>query len=253
MTIQTLFNHFSKHKEGAWIMQPYNLPLLYDLVKNNPIKRVLDLGTGIGLSSSVIALALKDKGEKGHVDTVEQFDKCIKIAEKLIPEELKEYITIHKGGPKIWHNPEIPYQPFSTFENPPYMYESNHEKEPKLAYDLIIVDGPGPWQEEGKLIDFPNGDIMKMLVERKLKPNTLIAYDGRIQSLQLLERYYGDNFFMHQIAPKGTDFNVLKRKDNEVVFRDIRYELMGKAYFDEENTISSDSKTSLTSPNTSNK
>src|SRR3990167_7340608 len=101
MTLKNLYTLFAKHNESKWIMQPYNAQLLYQFVKEHSIKNVLDLGCGIGCSASVIALALKDKGEGGHIDSVEQFDKCIKIANELIPQELKEYITIHKSEVKI--------------------------------------------------------------------------------------------------------------------------------------------------------
>ena len=64
MQLQSLFNYFKSHPESSWLMEPQNCQKLYEFVMKHPIKNVLDLGTGIGLSASVVALALKDKGEK---------------------------------------------------------------------------------------------------------------------------------------------------------------------------------------------
>jgi len=183
--------------------------LLYNFLKKHPIKRVLDLGTGISLSASVCALALKDKGEEGHIDTVEQFDKCIKLAEELIPEELKPYITIHKSDVKVWQHPQIPYQFFS-----------NYTTIPEGDYDLIINDGPPYFMEGETFVDLPNGTITEMM--DRIKPGTFVAWDGRIQALQLLERYFADNFEIYRVAQRGDDFNILRRLDTPPTFRDDR-------------------------------
>jgi len=228
MTIKSLFDSFIAHKEAGWTMRWHNVTLLYDFIVKHPIKKVLDMGTGLGLSSSVIALAFKDKGEKeGKIDTVEQFDKCVRLAEKMIPKELKDCIAIYKSEAKMWQDSSIPYQYFSVYDSLP-----------EGDYDLIINDGPAFYLENEKLLDFPNGTINKMLLERKLKKGQLIAFDGRIQSLQLLERYYANNFLMYQLAPKGTEFNVLEVKDAEPKFHDDRLDLIrSSGYFDDEKDI----------------
>ena len=89
--LKDIYNIFASHPEGQWIMEATNAQILYRFVKENKIKKVLDLGTGIGASAAVIALALKDKGETDFkIDSVEQTKKCVDIAEKLIPEDLKK-------------------------------------------------------------------------------------------------------------------------------------------------------------------
>ena len=73
MNIAELYNQFRKHPEGTWIMQWPNAVELYDWIKNHSVKKILGLGTGIGLSDAIIALAMKDKGEENyHIDSVEQ-------------------------------------------------------------------------------------------------------------------------------------------------------------------------------------
>ena len=210
MKIESLYKLFKSHPESNYIMEYQNVVLLYKFIKNNPIKRILDLGTGLGLSASVCALALKDKGETDyHIDSLEQFDKCIKIADKLIPLELKEHITIHKSETKVWQHPKIPYQFFS-----------NYETLPEGDYDLIINDGPCFWLEGDTFVDLPNGTITEIM--DRIKPGTFIAWDGRIHALQLLERYFADNFELYRSNQRGDDFNVLRRLDTPQNFRDDR-------------------------------
>src|SRR3990172_4928164 len=113
-TVKNLCKLFSSHPEGRWIMQWPNPQYLYDFVKSHEIKKVLDFGTGIGLSAAIIALALKDKGEKEYeIHTIEQFEKCCNIAKELIPKELQEHITFHLEKPTVWQTDLIPYEYFS--------------------------------------------------------------------------------------------------------------------------------------------
>lgn len=229
MKLESLYKIFAKGKDGYWIMEPANANLIYNFIKKHPIKRVLDLGTGIGTSAAVIALALKDKGETDyHIDSVEQFDKCVKLANKLIPEELKEHLTIHKSEAEVWQTPNIPYQYFSTYETLP-----------EGDWDLIVNDGPGPFMVDGHHIDVPNGTITKLLEQGKIKSGAFVAWDGRLHMLKVLERYYSQNFFLYRPAQRGDDLNILERKDNPLTFFDDKLEELRLASYYEEDNISS--------------
>lgn len=191
-----------------------NAQYLYKFIKENPVKRVLDLGTGIGASAAVMALAFQDKGETDyHIDTVEQYDKCVRLANQLIPEELRKNISFHEVKPTVWEHEKIPYQYFSIYQTLP-----------EGEYDLIVNDGPAPWLDEKKgYVDLPNGTIHKLVSEGKLKPGTKVVYDGRLTSLKLLERYFAGNFTLNFVPPRGMDFYVLERKENELEVKDERY------------------------------
>ena len=221
MNLKTLYNFYSKHPEASWVMVPENAQQLFAFIKSHPIKRILDLGTGIGLSAAVCAHALKDKGEvEGRVDSVEQFDKCVDLANKLMPEEFKSFVTIHKANAEIWNTDKIPYHNFSIFD-----------KLPEGEYDLIINDGPGPFEKEGSLIDLPNGTIHKLLLEDKIKPGTFILFDGRITALRSLDNYFGSNFYIHLPDNTRSDFNMLERKDCPVKFEDCLFKNMQDANY----------------------
>lgn len=231
MDLKSLYNSFHSHPEGSWIMRWDNAQRLYKFIKRQAVQvesgkvrslyKILDLGTGIGCSASIVALAMKNKGITDYeIHTIEQFEKCFRLAQEFIPEELKQNIKFYHIAPMTWHSDYIPYQYFSVFR-----------LLPDIKWDFIIMDGPGPFMEEGKFLELPNGDVMKMLLENKLKPGTLIAWDGRILALQLLERFFGNNFYLVQPG-QGTDFNIIERKDNPVEFDDVRLKVMTEAgYF----------------------
>lgn len=225
MKLQALYGHFKKNKESRWIMQPENAARLYRLVKDRPIKRVLELGTGIGLSAAVVALAMIDKGEKeGVIDTLEQNEKCIDLAIKMIPKDFHESVKINifKAGVKLWSTEHIPHHEFSIYD-----------EVPEGEYDLILNDGPSPFLENGHYIDLPNGTVHKMLLEEKIKTGTLVAYDGRVQSFSLLERFFSKCFFLVKPSQGGRDFNLIERKEGPVVVEDHNLEAMKLlGYFD---------------------
>lgn len=222
MNLQSIYNIFANHQEGTWRMQPGNARRLYEFVKTHDIKRVLDLGTGIGCSTAIIALALSEKGVDYHIDTVEQYDKCIKLANDLIPAEFKDHITFHTSEVKVWQMEGVPFENFSVYETLP-----------EGDWDLILNDGPAPFIHEGAYVELPNATITKMLIEGRLKADTYIAWDGRVGALRTLERYYGNNFYLVK-ADKNSDFNVIQRKDNPVLFRDNKLEVMKQTtYFND--------------------
>ena len=235
--LKALHSSFRNHPEGVWVMDFTNCVALYKFCKEHDIKRVLDLGTGIGLSASIIALALNEKGVDYHIDSVEQFDKCVELAPKLIPKELQKNLTIHKANNVVWSDPNSPTVPYSTYD-----------VLPEGDYDLILNDGPSFWRENNYLVDLPNGTVTKMLIEGKIKPNTFIVWDGRISMLQLLEKYYSENFELYRPArPNQDDMNILRRLDNEPKFQDEKLKVMLETttfFKDEKATITLDQQTS---------
>lgn len=222
MTLSALYSYYSQHLERHWIMKDSNVLSLFYFVKKNNFKNILDLGTGIGVSSAVVALANKESGKNDFtIDTIENFEKCYELAQKLLPEELKPYVKFHRVDTEVWNNPNIPYQFFSTFK-----------ELPGKEYDLIIVDGPGPWLENDDMIDLPNGDLMKMLIANKVKPGAFVFIDGRINFFKTIDRYYSDNFYI--LEEQNKNCNILEKKDNELKFHDSKKEnLIYGGYFSE--------------------
>ena len=221
MTLKSLYAFFASHPEGSWIPIYQNAKLLYEFVKNHNLKKYLDLGTGIGCSAAIIALAMKEKGVTDYeIHTVEQVEKCYKLAREVIPEELRKNIKFYLSDSIIWETDLIPYQHYSIYK-----------KLPEGNFDAWVIDGPGPYLEDDKYIELPNGDVMKMLLEDKIKPGTFIVWDGRIKALKDLERYFSGNFYLIPTEEKN-DFNVLERKKNPQKFEDVKISLVGElGYF----------------------
>ena len=221
LNLRSLYNYYAKHPESTWIMQPDVAPHLYKFIKANNFKKILDLGTGIGCTAAIIALTLEEKGVKDYeIHTVEQYDKCRKIAEDIIPKILKKNITFYTSEAIVWKTQKIPYRNFLIYK-----------EIPEGDFDLILVDGPGEFVENKKLINLPSGDVLKMHIEDKIKPGTTVAWDGRIASLQFIEKFFADNFYIVPISSR-IDFNVIERKEGKVSFHDELYEGMEKlGYF----------------------
>lgn len=209
MSLQGLYEYYASHPESGWIMKPEKVPHLFSLVKKNPIKKVLDLGTGIGCTAAIIALALEEKGvEDYEIHTVEQYPKCVDIAKDIMPKVLRNNITFHLAEPTTWSTELLPYRHFSTFK-----------ELPEGDWDLILVDGPGGFMEGENYIDLPNGDVMKLLLENKIKAESLVVFDGRVAAFQLLEKYFGDNFYFRPTAT-NIPLYVLERIAGDAIFKD---------------------------------
>ena len=74
-------------KESNWIISLDDCVKLDKIIKKYKIKNILELGTGIGSSTLSMAYSLPPDG---HIDTVEQFEKCIERAKQIIPPEYKK-------------------------------------------------------------------------------------------------------------------------------------------------------------------
>lgn len=211
MELKTLHEIFRSHPEGKWILGLEDAQRLYNLVKKLKPKKVLDLGTGIGCSASIIALALKDSGAVANgdlmkdyvaeIDSVEQFHKCWNIAKEIIPLDLQEYMSLSVCKPMIIEHQGIPHQKFSIFS-----------ELPMDDYDLVVIDGPGPWvsKHDGieTLIKQPNGDIILLLP--RLKEGALIYLDERKDCEQLLMRYYREYL---TVLNNTKDYTLFMRSD----------------------------------------
>ena len=158
---------------------------LSETVKKYNPKHILELGTGIGCSTAVLAFS-----SEASIYTVEQNQKCIEIAKKLIPATLQERIYFRKATPRVFIAPQVnPYVSWSCFEEFDVL---------KGGYDFILVDGPGPWMTKvevgGKewqtMAELPNGDVLNLLP--KMSEGTIVYVDGRKMATSLYNRHLGN-------------------------------------------------------------
>ena len=174
--LKSLYTVFKRHPEAKWIIGKNDALRLYNLIKKYNSKNILDLGTGIGASTAVMALAL---GTGGKITTVEQFEKCIRIAKELIPAPLKEKINFVHSETHAFKNDKISK----------YIYLSGYKSLPiqSAPFDFVVVDGPGGWLEGGQLITLPNGDIINLLPY--LNAGCTVYIDGRKRNVDLYKRF----------------------------------------------------------------
>lgn len=166
---------FKNSPEGEWIIGKNDAAKLYGLIQTYGPHNILELGGGIGASTAIASLAQK----QGSITSVEQFSKCIDIAKKITPPELLKKINFaHSETYAFKDNRISPYQYFSGYKNLPTQ---------NGPFDFVIIDGPGYWLEDGKLVKLPNGDIINLLPH--LAAGCKIYIDGRKQAVGIYKRF----------------------------------------------------------------
>ena len=195
--LQKLYLIFKNSPHGKWIVGFDDYLTLTKLISDHAIKNVLELGTGIGASTAVMALA----GAK--VTTVEQFEKFVTIAKMLIPKDLQAKIEFYSEDVEVISS--IPYQCLERFK-----------KLPKGDWDLLVVDGPGPFEDKnGFLVDLPGGDFVDLL--GCTKKGTLFYIDGRKQMVKLIHRFFSKYF---DVLENTQNVTLLRRTDYKSNYED---------------------------------
>jgi len=204
--LENLWLKFFHHPQGKWIMKLPEVTRLYESIKQYNPTQVLELGTGIGASTAIMASAL----DNGRIMTIEQSKKCIEIAKELIPFELKQKIQF-EYAPATVLRPIIDVDPFQGWS----VYLSFQW----VDWDFVVIDGPGPFivADKGKqfLVDLPNGDIIALL--GKLKPDAKVFIQGRKQAISLYKRYLG--WYLEVV--EENEFYTLFNRTNKSLGKDL--------------------------------
>lgn len=198
--LKNLYQIFEKSPEGKWIIGKNDAVKLFKLVKKYDPKNILELGSGIGASTAVLALAM---GNGGKITTMEQYEKCINIAKTLIPENLKNKINFIYSPAESWQDRRFStYQHFSIYKNIPADSES---------FDMVLVDGPDFWVENSELVNLPNGDIFKLIP--RLTPGCKVYIDSRKPAVTLYKRY-ASNYLT--LLKENKDYALFERNQNQL-------------------------------------
>lgn len=179
--IENLWTNFANTEQGSWIMKIQEVIRLHEKIKTFSPKQILELGTGIGCSTAIMAFTCPD----ARIYTVEQNQKCIDIAKKLIPATLQERIYFRQANVQIVTVPQVN----------PFIHWSMYNDFDWIDYDFILVDGPGPLLTKVKLGDkywetlaeLPNGDLINILP--RLKPGAIVYVDRRKMATILYNRH----------------------------------------------------------------
>ena len=171
--LKELYDIFQRSPHGRWIVDFGDYEKLHDLIQSRKPKQILEIGTGIGAATALLA-----KYSDAQIDTVEQFEKCITIAKDLIPLELQSRINFYQSPCEVFQ-----------MEGIPFVFLQRHLTLPVGDYDLVVIDGPGPYKDEtGYLVDLPGGDFISFIYTTK--PGTIFYVDGRKAMVSLMDRFF---------------------------------------------------------------
>lgn len=222
--LKQVYDLFLHSPENQWILGNQEAVLLYELIKKYKPSHILELGTGIGASTAVMALA-SDASAK--ITTLEQFTKCINIAKSLIPDNLQKKINFVQSDPYAFKNDTISK----------YIYFSGYKNLPSSSFDFILVDGPAGWLEDGKFVSLTNGDIINLLPHMKIGGKILI--DNRKQVVLMLKKYLGNYVAILEMTKRTTVFErtnkpLIDLKQLEIIDEGLE-KMKRKGYFNQKN------------------
>ncbi len=118
--------------EGQTISQPYIVALMLDLLKLQPDDSVLEIGTGSGYQTALLAELAQG------VYSIERIQSLAKNAEQLLKKLGYSNIKIQQGDGTLGWKPE-------------------NESENDIAFDAIIVSAAAPSVPEGLLAQLKDG------------------------------------------------------------------------------------------------
>jgi len=197
--LQKVYAICNSSPHGKWIIGKNDAINLYKLVLKIKPSKVVEFGTGIGASTAVLALALKNVG-KGEIVSIEQSPKCAKIARELMEPTLEKWVTIITAKPIIFRVEKISrWKYFSGYEWTP----SNND-----FFDFVVIDGPGGWLQDGELVSLENGDIIRLLPH--LVKGCKVYIDGRRPTVEMIKRYLWKYFV---VLEDNIQFTLLEKNE----------------------------------------
>jgi len=149
--------------------------VLYQYVRKNKPKEILELGTGV--TTIVMAYALEENGF-GRITSMEDIEKYTSMAIDLLPSRFKKNVD-------IVHSPKVE-KVYQIFRGVAY------KEIPDRSYDFIFVDGPSTRSitDDVKTFDF---DLIH-IIEKAKKPITAII-DNRKSTCFVLQNILEDSKF----------------------------------------------------------
>lgn len=231
--IESIWLKFYNNNHGAWITKVEEAVKLHENLKKYNPKHILELGTGIGCSTEIMAFTCPE----ASIYTVEQSQKCIDTAKILIGEKMQEQIYFRKANAGVT-NPIYEVNPFQHW----LAYDDYDWRNP----DFIFVDGPGPIMTEKMnpktgeiwkcLADLPGADVIYLLP--RMKEGTIVYIDHRKLMVMVYRRHLGHYL---ELVEDTKEYTVFKRNAvplqndlSDFVNKDTAYQnLLKNGYFDE--------------------
>lgn len=232
--IESMWLKFSNNSQGSWITKVPECIKLHEYLAKLQPKHILELGTGIGCSTEIMAFSCPNTS----IYTIEQNPKCIAIAKTLIAERLQQQIYFR-------HAKVAALKPI--YEVSPFVhFLAYHTPFDWRNYDFIFVDGPGPIMAKMKNPD--NGEVWEVLAELpgadvilllpRMNEGTIVYIDKRKQMVMLYKRHLahylelvddarGYTIFRRNAKPLKLDLSDFQNSDSTYM------DLKSNGYFEE--------------------
>jgi hypothetical protein len=148
---------------------------IYEHIRNNKPSCVLECGSGI--SSAVIALALKENfsetDKKSDFVSLEENVAFVENVKAILPKSLNEYVTfVHSERTTSDYNGYL---------------GCHYKSVPPKPYDFIFIDGPSFRRKPGEKKGF-NSDLINLLINSQTDNNIDGIIDQRIGTLRMFKK-----------------------------------------------------------------
>ncbi len=154
----------------------YDYWVLYDYIRQNKPREILECGTGA--STLVMAYALMENTRAGHaagrITSMEDVEYWYRHTRKLIPEELKSYID-------LIYSPKAEFG-FSIFRGVGY------RDIPQRAYQFAFIDGPEVTAPSDEARTF-NIDLINVV--KKAERPLWAVVDKRVTTCYVFQKVFG--------------------------------------------------------------
>lgn len=177
-----LNNYLKKTQSSGCSFIDYSY--LYDFIIKNRPKNILECGTGV--TTIVMAHALKDAKIDGQITSMESHKKWYEMSKDLLPKNLNRYV-------EFVLSPVIEDY-YSFFRG------SRYTNIPEKKYDLVFVDGPSTKSELDGTHLF-NYDFFHIL-KKSDKPIQAII-DKRLSTVWFLQKVLGEKVSYDPIRKLG--------------------------------------------------
>ena len=199
--LRNLHKLFSADPESKWIIGQKEALRIYQLIKDDDPKNIIELGLGIGAGAAIMAMA---SSPDARITSLEQYQKCIDIVERIFPKELRGKVKFIFSSACAFQNTKISkYLYFSGYRNLPLSAD--------IKYDFVVIDGPGAFMEGNEFVKLPNGDLINLLPY--LKFGCKIFCDGRKKQVEIYERYLSDYV---KVMEREQNYTVFERTEKQL-------------------------------------
>ena len=163
------------HKSSSTGCNYSDYAALYKHVLEHKPKEILECGTGV--STIIMAQALKKVGGRGRITSLESIEKYFELAQSLLPKDLSNYVEIKFSS--------VIEDSFSLFRGCRYRDIPMDRK-----YDFIYVDGPSYVAPSDDTVTF---DFDFLYIVQHSNHPVYAIIDKRVSSCYVFQKVFGKN------------------------------------------------------------